>query len=235
MPDYADWTESIELLGSEVMVPFDVQGAYIQVPMDLQGSLIQMPVDIQGQYIDLKVDIVAQTVGSIAIDISAQSIGNLNVNIAAQTGNVNVNIAAQSGNVTINVAAQSVGVYLQPEWAAAQGTDKNFRASQAGLSFGTYGYASYAVPTGKTLYITHIGGYSYAHAVADADKNQIMAISIYDATAPGYLFETGGNGGAFANLSKPIRVPAEHTVWFMAWNFANHDCDVSVSVSGYEV
>jgi hypothetical protein len=213
MPDYADWTESIELLGSEVMVPFDVQGAFIQVPMDLQGALIQMPVDIQGQYIDLKVDIVAQTVGSIAIDISAQTIGNL----------------------AISVSAQSVGVYLQPEWAASQQTDKNFRASQADLSYGCYGLATYTVPTGKTLYITHIGGYSYAYTTSYADQNHMMAISIYDETAPGYLFETGGNGGAFANFSKPLRVPAGHTIWFMAWVWANHNCNVSVSASGYEV
>jgi hypothetical protein len=213
MSDYADWTESMELLGTRIMLPIDLQGAVIMVPFDIQGSTIMMPMDIQGQTINLEVDIVAQTIGNIGIDIKATTIGNL----------------------TIDVSAQSVGVYLQPEWASKEGTDKNFRASQANLSFGTYGLATHAVPAGKTLFITHIGGYSYAHAAADADKNQMMAISIYDTTAPGYLFETGGNGGAFANFSKPLVIPEGHTVWFMAWNFANHSCDVSVSASGYEV
>jgi hypothetical protein len=213
MPDYADWTESIELLGSEVMVPFDVQGAYIQVPMDLQGSYIQMPVDIQGQYIDLKVDIVAQTVGSIAIDISAQTIGNL----------------------AISVSAQSVGVYLQPEWAAKEGTDKNLVVAASAQDNLGYNYASYTVPSGKTLLITHVGGYMYATAVANADKNHIMAVSIYDATAATYLFWAGGNGGVFANLAKAIRIPAGHTIWVMAWNFASFSARPGAAAGGYEV
>jgi hypothetical protein len=135
MPDYADWTESVELLGTEITIPIEIEavtvnvpitiaGSDIQMPVDIQGSYIQMPVDIQGQYITLKIDIVAQSVGNIGIDIKAQTIGNIAVNIAASavTLNVaiqssavtlNVNISSQTGNININIAAQAGNVTIE--------------------------------------------------------------------------------------------------------------------------
>jgi len=106
--DYADWTESIELLGSEIMVPTDCQGATIMVPFDIQGATIMMPMDIQGQTVDLKVNIVAQTIGNIGIDIKAQTVGNISVNIAASAVTLNVNIAASAVTMNVNIAASAV-------------------------------------------------------------------------------------------------------------------------------
>ena len=74
MPDYADWTESIELLGTE-----------IQVPIDIQGAFIQMPIDIQGQYVTLDINI-----ESVAADVT------MNVNITASAVTINMDIKAQS-------------------------------------------------------------------------------------------------------------------------------------------
>lgn len=235
MADYADWTDSIELLGSVIMVPFDVQGATIMMPMDFQG-----------QTIDLKVDVNAQTIGNLSVDIKAQTVGNLNVNIAAsaatlnvnissQTGNINVNIAAQGSNVTISVAAQSVGVYLQPEWAASQQTDKNLVVVAQAIGNGGRNYVSYTVPSGKTLMITHVGGYMYAADVANADKNHIMAVSIYDYTTDTRLFWAGGNGGVFANPTKAIRIPTGHTIFVEAWNFASFSACPGAAAGGYEI
>jgi hypothetical protein len=181
--------------------------------VNIVAARLNLPMFIKGAEVNIPISVAAWTIGTLSVDVIAQTVGNL----------------------LISVAAQSVGVYLQPEWAATQGTDKNFRASQSGLAFGFYAYYGYTVPAGKTIYVTHIGGYSYAFAAADADKNQVMAISIYDETAASYLFETGGNGGAFADLSKPISIAAGHTVWFMAWNLANHNCNMTISASGYEV
>lgn len=62
--DYPDWSRLIQVIGSDIMIPIDIQGAYIM-----------MPVDIQAQYVNLNIDIVAQTVGDINIDIDAQSVG----------------------------------------------------------------------------------------------------------------------------------------------------------------
>lgn len=212
--DYPDYTDIMQIIGADIMVPIDIQGAYIM-----------MPVDIQAQYINLAIDIVAQTIGNIAVNIAAADIGNIGIDIKANT----------LGNLTIDIEAQSIGVHLQPEWAALQGTDKGFNALTADLATGLYTSATYAVPEGATLYIAFIAGWCTANLAADRDNNQMMAISIYDETAGSYLFFCGGNGGAIANLTKPIVIPAEHTVWFMCWNFANHNCDVRVSAGGWEV
>lgn len=61
--DYPDWTDIIQIVGSDIMVPIDVQGAYIM-----------MPVDIQAQYMTLNIDITAQTIGNLTIDVEAQSV-----------------------------------------------------------------------------------------------------------------------------------------------------------------
>jgi len=213
MPDYADWTESIELLGSEVMVPFDVQGAYIQVPMDLQGALIQMPVDIQGQYVDLKVDIVAQTVGSIAIDISAQSIGNL----------------------TIDVSAQTVAVKTQGEWSPQQGLQKYLTNVVSGLTSGAEAYTSYTVPTGKTLYVTHMGFTIWGVASAERDSNQIGWSRIQNATTSIDLAYIGGNGGHGIAFPTPLKIPADEVCRIYIGNGSDHDVYGWYSWGGYEI
>lgn len=61
--DYPDYTDIMQIIGSDIMVPLDLQAAYIQ-----------MPVDIQAQYASLDINIKTQTV-TINIDINAQSVG----------------------------------------------------------------------------------------------------------------------------------------------------------------
>ncbi|GAH53065.1 unnamed protein product, partial [marine sediment metagenome] len=34
MGDYPDYTELINLIGSDIMMPIDIQGAYIMMPID---------------------------------------------------------------------------------------------------------------------------------------------------------------------------------------------------------
>ena len=72
--DYPDYTSLMQIIGSDIMVPIDIQGAYIM-----------MPVDLQAQYITLEIDIVAQSVGNIGIDISAQTVGDITINFNAQS------------------------------------------------------------------------------------------------------------------------------------------------------
>jgi len=214
MGDYPDWTDLVQIVGADIMVPIDIQGAYIM-----------MPVDIQAQYVNLDIDIVAQSVGNIAIDLVAQSVGDITVDIKAQS----------IEHLDIDIEAQHVGVYLQPDWTALQGKDKNFNALTAALATGFYTSAEYAVPEGKTLYITHIAGWCFSSSDVNRDEIVIMGISIYDETAGAYVFASGGNGGCATNLSKPIVIPEEHTVWLMSWNFSAHPCDVRVSAGGYEI
>ena len=95
--DYPDYTDVMQIIGSDIMVPFDIQAAYIM-----------MPVDLQAQYVTLEIDIVAQSVGDIGIDIKAQTVGNLAVNIA-QAITLNVDITAQTiDKLNINLAASAI-------------------------------------------------------------------------------------------------------------------------------
>ena len=152
--DYPDYTSLMQVIGSDIMVPIDLQASYIMMPIDMQAAYIQMPVDIQSQYITLDinietseatldVDIVAQTVGNIAIDIAAQSAGNLTVDISAQT----------VGDITINFNAQSIGMYVIRDWEAKVDNDKSVTGYTLieGYQDGTL--VDYTVPTGKAFYV----------------------------------------------------------------------------------
>lgn len=154
MSDYPDYTSLLQIIGSDIMVPIDLQGAYIM-----------MPVDIQAQYVTLDIDIVAQSVGNISIDIAAQSIGNLTVNIAASAITLDINIASSAvtlnvdiaaqtiGNLTIDIKAQSVAVFTARDWAASIGLGLNVYA-QEDLAGNASGNAiDVTVPTGKVCYV----------------------------------------------------------------------------------
>jgi len=247
MADYADWTESIELLGTE-----------IQVPIDIQGAFIQMPIDIQGQYITLEMDIVAQSVGNIGIDIKAQTIGNisvniaasavtmnvaiqssavtLNVNISSQTANINVNIAAQAGNVTINVAAQSVGVYLQPEWAAKSGIDKDFQGEADFAAGAANTYTVYTVPANKAFFVNQVGLIDLLNT-----SNQTFApplsLSLAAYNGDTYYWKAGasGAGGGVSNLVKPAYFAAGLQVRVRLANPSSIAARLCYFISGYEV
>jgi len=212
MADYADWTESIELLGSEVMVPFDVQSAYIQVPMDLQGALIQMPIDIQGQYITLDINI-----ESVAADVT-----------------LNVNITASAVTINMDIKAQSVAVKSQGEWSPQAGQQKYFTATQLNVGFNTEAYAQYAVPTGKTLYITHLSFSANAAAVANADNHQHAKVYI-SIVGVGFLAYLGGNGGGGISFPTPLKVSAGETFNLSIIAFANHNLDCFACAAGYEL
>ncbi|GAJ05813.1 unnamed protein product, partial [marine sediment metagenome] len=63
MADYPDYTTLMQIIGSDIMIPIDIQAAYIM-----------MPVDIQAQYLTLDIDIVAATVDKVNIDLVAQTV-----------------------------------------------------------------------------------------------------------------------------------------------------------------
>ena len=246
MSDYADWTESIELLGSEIMVPTDCQGATIMVPFDIQGATIMMPMDIQGQTVDLKVNIVAQTIGNIGIDIKAQTVGNISVNIAASAVTLNVNIAASAVTMNVNISAsavtinmdikaQSVAVKYQAEWSVQQGQQKFFRAFGLNKAAGGGALADYTVTTGKILYITHFSGSIHGSSSADGDKDQICHISIGNLTADVTFAEIGGHGGGGMVLQTPVKVPAGQVFRCLIYNMSNHTCNVYMTAGGYEL
>ncbi|MBA7570879.1 hypothetical protein ES708_12635 [subsurface metagenome] len=280
MGDYPDYTDLMQILGSDVMIP-----------MDIQASYVMMPIDIQGQVTELKIDIVTQTLTELKVDIAAQTIENLNINIAAQAADVNVsitnatinvsgsvtiigtpsvnisgtptvnisgtpsiNIASITAGVTFNIGTiygmvtvyvsgtanidiktQSVGIYSQSEWAAKQGTDWNKCFGGGNKATGTFAKESYTVPAGKKLMITGLTFSIFASAAADRDKNQMGQATLQNTTTGAILVDIGGNGGGCGIMSKPIPIPANNTVEYAVYNWANHNCDLGLSVWGYLV
>lgn len=61
--DYPDFTRLMQIIGTEIMIPFDIQGANIMLPMDLQGANITLDINIKAKAVTLTVDIEAQQVG----------------------------------------------------------------------------------------------------------------------------------------------------------------------------
>jgi hypothetical protein len=193
----------------------DASGNPVPLKIDISAqSLATLAVDIKSQSVgNIKVDLAAQSIATIGVDIKAQSIGNinvniasssvtLNVNIASQSTTLNVNISSQSANVNISVAAQSVGVYLEPQWAAKQGTDVNIQGATSTTPGGVNDLVivTYWVPTGKTLLIHSYGAASSDTALYPA------TVYLYNTTDNVVLGSVGGAGGAGIALTKPIRV-----------------------------
>lgn len=245
MPDYPDYTQLFNLVGSDIMVPIDIQGAYIM-----------LPVDIQAQWATLEISIVAQTVEYLTVDIAAQSIGYLSINLAASdiildmklvasvisldvnikeiTAGVTFNIGTIAGVVIIQIGEiQSVGLYLQAEWSAKIGDDIKLVAFPDNQSWGDYNEDTYVIAAGKVVFITSMHGGSYAHAIEDADKDQIMTAEVWTDITRQLVI--GGNGGCSVTYPTPPKFAGPVTLRLRAFNRANHDAHPGVILRGYEV
>ncbi len=174
---------------------------------------------------------------TIPTSIIAQTIAQLNVDIIAQTlAALDINITGQDlAELVINIAAQDVGIYLQPEWAALQGDDKNFSVGASNQTRGNGASASYTVTAGKTLYISGASFWIYANLAADSDKNQMGLAWLYNNTDLIYLATLGGNGGGGLSFPKPLVIPSEKEFKYFVLNRSNHNCDMYMSAWGYEI
>jgi len=230
LADYADWTESIELLGSEIMVPIDLQGAYAM-----------MPVDIQAQYITLQTDIVAQSVGNIGIDIKAQTLSQLNVNITGSAATLNVNISSQSVTVNMNISTQSVAVKSQGEWAPQAGQQKYLSSGLTGADIEANTAATifnYAVTSGKTFYITYASFMAWDMATGTPAGLPVgMSIADYDPST-GIIVRLvflGGNGGGGISFPTPVKVAGGHQIYVQGFNPCEMTLRFLASFGGYEL
>lgn len=185
-------------------------------------------VDIIAQTLaTLDIDIVAQTLATLNVDIVAQTLAQINVDIIAQTvGNLAVNITAQDlAQLVIKIAAQTVGVYLQPEWTALQGTDKNMAATAAGASGALTLVLTYTVPTGKTLYINQWGFNVQAAA-------GVIGL-LYSTATP--LVYSGGYSGNAHSLPKPVAVAAGGIARIYCIQYSSGAATMGASLGGYEL
>lgn len=230
MSDYPDYTELMQIIGSDIMVPMDIQGAYIM-----------MPVDIQAQYITLDIDIVAQTVGYIGIDIKAQTIDKLDINLAASAITLdinlktsaitlNVDITAQTvGNINFDIKAQSVGMYLQPDWQVKEGTDKNLFATASVDTGTTTKILDYPVSAGKTFYI-----WQWGFNIAYEGGMSSQLYYTHNATDTRLAASGGYQGGAVA-FSKPIAIIAGDKIRVEVLHGAGESRTCKAHVGGYEI
>ncbi len=128
-----------------------------------------------------------------------------------------------------------VGVYLQPEWAAKEGTDKTFTADGSNITRGLYVLEDYLVPADKTLYIVSLSFAGFGFAAGDSDNNQFCEGSLMNLTDNEIYVSLAGNGGASIVLSKPAVFKAGKTMRIFEYNRANHACYLTVSAQGYEI
>ena len=205
MGDYPDYTEVMQIIGSDIMVPIDLQAAYVM-----------MPVDIQAQYVTLDIKITAQTV-------------TLDINLKSSDITLNVDITAQTvGNINIDIDAQSVGIQLQPDWQSVAGNYKGVTIQGTNLAVGGYGDNDYTVPTGKTLYVWITTCRCKANAAADRNNNQMCSVVVGG-------IGKGGNGGASLVLPVPLKFTEGQTCTITFNNYANHALDYTADWRGYEI
>lgn len=142
-------------------------------------------------------------------------------------------IASDLGTSELAVSDEVVNrVFSQPEWAAKKGTDKNFIV-EGPVDSNANVNATYVVPGGKKLYISGFSFRIWAQDAADKDNNQIGNILLYaDSTVIATL---GGNGGNAASFLKPPIIEAGETFKYWISNQANHACNVTLTVWGYEI
>lgn len=261
MPDYPDYTDAMQVIGSDIMIPMDIQGAYIMMPVDIQAQYLEyLDINIKAQTVgNILVDLKAQSVGNILVDIKAQSVGNLAVNIAdavtidiniasitggvtfnigSVTGTVNVDITTQSiADFKINIDAQNVGVYLQPEWAALKILDKNFYAVNTVAAWEEYAKTDYEVTGGGDLYICGVSCVINPNTNTDYDHQLHFRVKVsdYSDTTEDVLVTFGGNGGGSVVLPKPIVIPDGHHLWSWIISNTNVPCTIGISTWGYQV
>ena len=153
-----------------------------------------------------------------------------------------IDIEAQSlGNLAQEFAAQSIGAYLQPEWAAFQGLDKNFQAEALSRAWNQAASITYRIPLGKCLYITDVSCSIVPNAATDFDHQFpfIMCIlDVWNSIGGNYHLQVGGNGGMSQSFHKPIAIEAQtahHDVDMRMVSYANVTVDLRLVCMGYEI
>lgn len=126
-------------------------------------------------------------------------------------------------------------LYTAADWAALQATDITFHSGLNNAAVLAQHVLDYAVPAGRTLYVTYFTISCYTIVLADADKPQIVSGWIQNFTTAVVLMRLGGNGGAQISLNKPVRIPGGNTVRFGVTNFTAHVADIWIAAGGYVI
>ena len=125
------------------------------------------------------------------------------------------------------------GLYLKPEWASKEGLRKSLRVTAENKGYGESFSTTYTVPAGKELRINLVTGWALAANAVDADKNQGFEVWIIVSLV--YVLIVAGNFGLAAPLSAPLIFDAGDVLTYSGICYANHDCYLGFTLSGYEV
>lgn len=230
--DYPDWTEKVNIIGTDIMVAMDLQGSYIMMPIDIQGQIddLNININIAASAVTLNVDIKTAT-AKVNVNISSQT-ANINVDIKAVTATINVTV---TGTANINITTQSVGLFTQAEWAAKEGTDVEVYDQALDVVSGGTVSKEYEVPANTTLFVTHFSGRCIKHGIGESANLELCWGYIYDVEDTKSYAPIGGNVGFATSFSKPIRFEAGHHIQFILQNRSGHNSDLNVGANGYEI
>lgn len=203
---------NIAAIAEAITFNTQITACEVTMPISVSGSAIQLPIDVQGSFIMLPIDIQGQ-------------IGELNIKCGDVAGNVNICIAS----------TQKVGVFLQPEWAAKQQTDKNLIGVGSNKGFGEAAIVQYIVAAAEGFYVCGASAQINAQSSGDYDHFVYCKLEVEDTTAGTSLGVTGGIGGAVIPFGKPMRVPAGNLVTGRCYNFSSLTCSCTVVIWGYEI
>ena len=173
MGDYPDYTDLVQLVGSDIIVP----------------------INIQTQSITLAMDIVAQTVGNIGIDIKAQTLAELNVNIIASAVTLNINIASQTVNLNVNILSCVATINVSGTVNVAIGTVETLSniTHIAGAKDIDMGMPAIDRPAREGPDITLIDAENPADASGIIDTVEIWAYAKLTGCKVGIFQKTGAN------------------------------------------
>ena len=127
-----------------------------------------------------------------------------------------------------------VALFTVAEWAAYEGIDLNFHAADTDIVALGSVVIDHTTTEGKTFAITQISFSSLSSLLEDRDNNQLCLAYIRNITTGDWLWEEGANGGSGLALRKPILIPSEERIQAVVVNGANHLCNLTISVGGYE-
>lgn len=127
-----------------------------------------------------------------------------------------------------------VGVYLQPEWAAKEGTDKNFVAGNSAADFAEVASIVYDVPAPKTLYITQLTASLNATEKPFTVVVQPILV-LLQTVALGVILSIGGAPGVGMTFPKPITIEGGDELVATVANVGNLVSIIRITVGGYEI
>ena len=129
------------------------------------------------------------------------------------------------------------GVYSVAEWAAFEGKEITLNDSAVNVAWNGNETLNNVVAAGKTIYINQACFYCQAFLQADADNNQMCQLQIYR-SLPGpvawYALVTS-NGGGQLTFPRPLKFIAGDTLTAIVYNRANHNVNIGMTLTGYEI